>query len=181
MQIAVVGKGNVGGGLADLWESAGHEVTRIGKDGGDVSDAEVVLVAVPGGAVAEAFETVTGWDGKTVIDATNLFGVQPPSGFSSNAEFVKSKTNGPTAKSFNLNFAVLYERIADAKKPSNIWSGDEEARGVVEQLIRDAGYAPFYAGPLENAAAQELAMRLFAAMSQANGQFFYRFGTPDDF
>jgi hypothetical protein len=182
MQIAVVGKGNVGGGLADLWERAGHDVTRIGKDGGDVSGAEAVLVAVPGGAVAEAFETVAGWEGKTVIDATNLFGVEPPSGFSSNAEFVKSKTNGPTAKSFNLNFAVLYERIADAgTKPSNIWSGDEEARGVVEQLSRDAGYDPFYAGPLENAAAQERTMRLFAAMAQANGQFFNRFGTPDDF
>ena len=182
MQIAVVGKGHVGGGLADLWERAGHDVTRIGKDGGDVSDAEAVLVAVPGGAVAEAFETVTGWDGKTVIDATNLFGAQPPGGFSSNAEFVKSKTNGPTAKSFNLNFAALYERIADAgTKPSNIWSGDEEARGVVEQLIRDAGYDPFFAGPLENAVAQESAMRLFAVMSQANGRFFCRFGTPDDF
>jgi len=182
MQIAVVGKGNVGGGLADLWERAGHDVTRIGKDGGDVSGAEAVLVAVPGGAVAEAFETVAGWEGKTVIDATNLFGVEPPSGFSSNAEFVKSKTNGPTAKSFNLNFAVLYERIADAgTKPSNIWSGDEEARGVVEQLSRDAGYEPFYAGPLENAAAQESTMRLFAGMAQANGQFFNRFGTPDDF
>jgi len=29
MKIAVVGRGNVGGGLADLWERAGHEVTRI--------------------------------------------------------------------------------------------------------------------------------------------------------
>ena len=103
MQIAVVGKGHVGGGLADLWERAGHDVTRIGKDGGDVSDAEAVLVAVPGGAVAEAFETVSGWDGKTVIDATNLFGVQLPSGFSSNAEFVKSKTNGPTSRSISTS------------------------------------------------------------------------------
>jgi predicted dinucleotide-binding enzyme len=182
MQIAVVGRGNVGGGLADLWESAGHDVTRIGKDGGDVSDAEVVLVAVPGGAVAEVFETVTGWEGKTVIDATNLVGAQPPGGFSSNAEFVKSKTNGPTAKSFNLNFAVLYERIGEANaKPSNIWSGDEEARGVVEQLIRDTGYDPFYAGPLENAGAQEAAIRVFFAMAQANGRFFYRFANPDEF
>src|SRR5262249_20055150 len=65
MKIAVVGKGNVGGGLADRWERGGHEVTRIGKDGGDVSSAEAVLVAVPGGAVADAFAAVTGWDGKT--------------------------------------------------------------------------------------------------------------------
>ena len=182
MKIAVVGRGNVGGGLADKWEQAGHEVTRIGKEGGDVSDAEAVLFAVPGAALPDAVEKVQGLEGKTVIDATNLIGSDPPSGFDSNAEFVKSKTNGPTAKSFNLNFAVLYERIADAgTKPSNIWSGDEEARGVVEQLSRDAGYEAFYAGPLENAAAQELTMRLFAGMAQANGQFFNRFGTPDDF
>jgi len=30
MKVAVVGRGNIGGGLADLWEKAGHEVTRIG-------------------------------------------------------------------------------------------------------------------------------------------------------
>ena len=54
MKIAVVGKGNVGGGLADRWERAGHEVTRIGKEGGDVSDADAVLVAVPGAAVPDA-------------------------------------------------------------------------------------------------------------------------------
>jgi predicted dinucleotide-binding enzyme len=39
MKIAVIGRDNVGGGLADLWERAGHEVTRIGREGGDVSDA----------------------------------------------------------------------------------------------------------------------------------------------
>jgi homoserine dehydrogenase len=49
MKVAVVGRGNVGGGLADLWERAGHEVVRrLGRGGGDVSEAEAVLVAVPG-------------------------------------------------------------------------------------------------------------------------------------
>src|ERR687885_2732274 len=125
MKIAVVGRGNVGGGLADLWEKAGHDVTRIGSDGGDVSDAEAVLLAVPGGAVADALDTVQGIDGKTVIDATNLIGEEPPSGFASNAEFVKSRTNGPTAKSFNVNFAKVYDQIPNADPPpSNLWCGD---------------------------------------------------------
>src|ERR671927_1718599 len=129
MKIAVVGRGNVGGGLADRWEKAGHDVTRIGKDGGDVSDADAVLVAVPGGAVADALEKVNGLDGKTVIDATNLIGAEPPSGFASNAEYVKSRTGGPTAKSFNINFATLYDRLGEASStPSNLWCGDEEAR-----------------------------------------------------
>src|SRR6266567_7109012 len=178
MKIAVIGKGNVGGGLADLWEKAGHDVTRIGKDGGDVSDAEAVLVAVPGGAVADALDKVQGLEGKTVVDATNLIGAEPPSGFASNAEFIKSKTNGPTAKSFNINFANLYDQISQAKsKPGNLFVADDEARGTTEQLIRDAGYEPLYAGGLENASAQEAFIKPIFALAQS-GPFFYRFAPP---
>jgi predicted dinucleotide-binding enzyme len=181
MKVAVVGRGNVGGGLANLWERAGHDVTRIGREGGDVSDAEAVVVAVPGGAVAQAFDNVQGIEGKMVIDATNLIGADPPAGFSSNAEFVKSKTNGPTVKSFNLNFAALYDQIGEVgSTPSNLWCGDEEAREVVEQLNRDAGYEPVYAGPLENAAAQENFLKLMFGINQGGmGSFFYRIAPPD--
>jgi len=181
MKIAVVGRGNVGGGLADRWERAGHEVTRIGRDGGDVSDADVVLLAVPGTSVAGAIEAVSGWEGKTVIDTSNLIGAQPPDGFASNAEFVKSKTNGPTAKSFNLNFARLYDQIDSARsRPSNIWSGDEEARDVVEQLNRDAGFDPVYAGGMDKTAVQEQGLALIFAISQASGPYFYRMAPPDE-
>jgi len=181
MKIAVVGRGNVGGGLADLWEKAGHEVSRIGREGSDASDAEAVLVAVPGGTIAEALDNVQGIEGKTVIDATNLVGANPPAGFSSNAEFVKSRTNGPTAKSFNTNFAALYDRIGEARStPSNLWCGDEEARRIVEQLSRDAGYEPVYAGSLENAALQENFLKLVFAINRGGlGRFFYRMAPPD--
>jgi len=47
-----------------------------------------------------------------------------------------------------------------------MWCGDEEARQVVEQLNRDAGYEPVYAGPLENAAAQESFIKLTSGISQ---------------
>jgi 8-hydroxy-5-deazaflavin:NADPH oxidoreductase len=176
VRIVVFGKGNVGGGLADLWERAGHRVTRLGRDGGDVSDAEVLLVAVPGGAIAEAFDRLIGVDGKTVIDATNRIGVQAPDGFASNAEFVKSRTGGPTAKSFNVNFASLLGRLGEARvRPSNLWCGDEEAREVVEQLNRDAGYDPVYTGPLANAARQESIIDVIFAIGEAMGEYVYRF------
>ena len=48
MKITVIGRGNVGGGLARRWRDAGHEVQELGRDGGDGSDADVLLVAVPG-------------------------------------------------------------------------------------------------------------------------------------
>lgn len=182
MKIAVVGRGNVGGGLAKFWREAGHDVTEIGKEGGDVSDADAVLFAVPGGAIADAVGNVSGLEGKTVIDATNMIGAERPAGFASNAEFVKSKTHGPTAKSFNLNFARVYDQLPEAKsRPSNIWTGDEEARGVVEQLNRDAGYEPVYAGGLENARAQEDMIGIFFAINQNGlGPFMYRMASPKE-
>jgi 8-hydroxy-5-deazaflavin:NADPH oxidoreductase len=141
MRIAAVRRGSVGGGLSDLWERAGHEVTRIGRDGGDVSDAEVLLLAMPGGAIAQALDGLSGLGGKTTIDATNLIGASPPEGFASNAEFAKPRIGCPTAKSFNVNFAARYDRIGDERTPpDNLWCGDGDAREVVEQLNRDAGY-----------------------------------------
>lgn len=183
MRVAVAGRGNVGGGLADLWEKAGHEVERFGREGGDVSGAEVVLLAMPGRAIAEALDGLQGIQGKTVIDATNLVGAEPPDGFASNAEFVKSRTGGPTAKSFNLNFAALYDQIASASgPPGNLWCGDEEARGAVEQLSRDAGYEPLYAGDLGNSAASEGFLKLMFGLAQGGmGQFFYRMAPPERF
>ncbi len=176
MRITVFGKGNVGGGLADLWDRAGHEVTRLGRDGGDVSGADVVLVAVPGGSIVEALDLLTGIEGKTVIDATNRIGVDAPEGFASNTEFVKSITGGPTAKSFNVNFASLYGQLGDARvKPSNLWCGDEEAREAVEQLNFDAGYDPVRVGPLESAAAQESMIDVIFAIGDGLGPYVYRF------
>jgi 8-hydroxy-5-deazaflavin:NADPH oxidoreductase len=183
MKIATIGRGSIGGGLARLWEKKGHEVTTLGHEGGDVFAAEVVLLAVPGGAVAEALAGIDGLEGKTVIDATNLWGgAEPPPGFDSNAEYVKSVTGGPTAKSFNINFAALFDRIEEASStPGNLWCGDEEAREVTETLIRDAGYDPICAGPLANAAMQEQVLGLIFAIAQEGGagQFFYRMAPPE--
>ena len=180
MRITVLGRGNVGGGLADLWERAGHQVTRLGRDGGDVSDADAILVAVPGGAIAEAFDRLRGFEGRTAIDATNLYNVTPPEGFASNAEFVKSRTNGPTAKSFNVNFASLFGRLGEARaRPGNLWCGDDEAREVVERLNRDAGYDPVRTGPLESAAAQEGLLGVLFGIADGIGPCVYRFAPVD--
>ena len=73
MSIAVIGRGNVGGGLAALWRKAGHEVTELGRRGGDASGADVLVVAVPGSAISAALGTVTGLAGKVAIDATNAY------------------------------------------------------------------------------------------------------------
>ncbi|OFW58650.1 MAG: hypothetical protein A2133_07965 [Actinobacteria bacterium RBG_16_64_13] len=180
MRLTTIGRGNVGGGLADLWEKAGHQVTRLGREGGDATGSDAVLVAVPGGVVAEALEKVRGLEGKLVIDATNRFGVEPPAGFQSNAEYVKAKTQGPTAKSFNINFAKMYGQIGQARTaPSNLWCGDDEAREVVERLIRDAGYEPVRVGKLDKAGAQERMIEGVIGILEQMGPFVYRMAPPD--
>src|SRR5437870_9314206 len=142
MQIATIGRGNIGGGLAKLWRAAGHDVREFGRDGGDASEAEVILVAVPSGSIAEALGKISGIDGKVAVDATNAYAGRNEQ-FESLAHEVKSITDGPVAKSFNLNFAALYDEIANQRvPPSNFFACDDEAREVTEQLIRDAGYDP---------------------------------------
>jgi predicted dinucleotide-binding enzyme len=181
MKIAVIGRGNVGGGLAELWRAAGHEVQEIGRDGGDASDADVLLVAVPSGEIANALGSVTGIAGKTTIDATNAVRSRNEE-FESNAHEVKSIVGGPTAKSFNLNFAAVYDEIpAQRVRPSNLYAAEDEAREVTEQLSRDAGYEPVYAGGLDKARMLEEHLALMFAVSQAGlGPHFYRIRAPGD-
>src|SRR5205823_8497032 len=151
MKITVIGRGNVGGGLARRWRAAGHDVQELGRDGGDASDAEVVVVAVPGTEIGNALARVTGLHGKVTIDATNAFGGRNEE-FESLAHWVKSIVGGPTAKSFNLNFANIYDELdSQSARPANLYAADDDAREATEQLIRDAGYDPIYAGGLDKA------------------------------
>jgi 8-hydroxy-5-deazaflavin:NADPH oxidoreductase len=179
MKITTIGRGNIGGGLARRWRNAGHDVTELGKEGGDASDADAVLVAVPSGAIDDALSKVSGLEGKVVVDATNAFGGRAE-GFPSLAEQVKARTNGHVAKSFNLNFARIYDRIDEQDpRPGNIYAADDEAREVTEQLIRDAGFDPVYGGNLDNARAMEDFLAILVAYTNdAGGQSFYRFWRP---
>ena len=176
MNITVIGKGNVGGGLADRWERAGHTVDRVGREGGDASGADAVLVAVPSDQIADALEKVSGLEGKVVIDATNA-GAGRDETFASLAEQVKAAVGGPVAKSFNLNFANQYDSIDEQRlPPGNLFAAEDEARAVTEELIRDAGYDPVYAGGLENARLLEDHLALMFAVNRAGlGPFFYRY------
>jgi 8-hydroxy-5-deazaflavin:NADPH oxidoreductase len=181
MKITTIGRGNIGGGLGKLWRAAGHEVSELGRDGGDATNADVILVAVPSSAIADALSKVTGLEGKIAIDATNAFGGRDEE-FESLAHQVKSIVGGPTAKSFNLNFAVLYDEIPNQRvRPSNLFAADDDARDVTEQLIRDAGFEPAFVGGLEHARALEDHLTLMGALSRAGlGQHFYRYAKPGE-
>jgi 8-hydroxy-5-deazaflavin:NADPH oxidoreductase len=175
VKITTIGKGNIGGGLARLWQAAGHDVTTLGRDGGDASDADAVLVAVPSGSISDALGKVTGLEGKVAIDTANAFAGRNEQ-YESFAHEVKARTNGPVAKAFNANFAALYDQVAGQRvRPGCLYAADDDAREVTEQLIRDAGYEPVSLGGLENARALE---DFVPGVLAKAGQVFYRFAPP---
>jgi 8-hydroxy-5-deazaflavin:NADPH oxidoreductase len=182
MKIATIGKGNVGGGLATKWRNAGHEVAELGSDGGDVSGTEAILVAIPSKAIPDALGKVSGLGDQVVIDATNAF-TGRTEGFESLAHEIKSHVGGPVAKSFNCNYAVLYDEVDSQRvPPSNLYAAEEGAVEVTEQLIRDAGYEPVTAGGLENARMLEDHLLLMNAINNGGlGRFFYRNAKPGEF
>jgi len=180
MRIVTIGSGNVGGGLARLWRTAGHDVTALNSIGGDASDADVIVVAVPGPTIREALSKVTGIDGKPTIDTTNSM-TGPPEGHPSLAAQVKSIVGGPTIKAFNTNFAVLYDQISRQRvPPHSVFASDAEVRRLAEQLIGDAGFQPLYAGDLAVAPTLEAHIAFTTLLGRGEvGPYFYRFATND--
>ncbi|MER5513323.1 hypothetical protein [Streptomyces sp. NPDC002763] len=83
-----------------------------GRDGGDASAADVVVVAMRGHLIGEGLRGVTGLSGQVTIDATNLY-TERDGAFPSLAHQVKSVVGGRTAKVFNTVFASSYELVGE--------------------------------------------------------------------
>jgi predicted dinucleotide-binding enzyme len=180
MKIGVLGGGRVGDGLARLWQRAGHDV-RVSTRATVAETAafgEVVVLAVPATAVAEALASAGPLAGKVLVDATNSL---TPDG-ATNADVVRLAPGARVFKAFNTLFAPLYDRIPEAERPpSLVFCGDDsEAKSTVSQLIRDAGVEPVDAGGLDAAPNIEAFARLVIgiAYGQGRGPFFYRFEAP---
>ena len=177
MRIVTIGRGRIGGGLGRLWSAAGHAVVGLGRDGGDASDADVVLVAVPGANISAALSKVTGLEGKIAIDATNILPARQGD-FPSYAHEVQSFTEAPVAKSFNMNFGKLLDVVHEQRvRPSNWYVADDGATQLTEQLIRDAGFDPVRVGDLSRARDFENAVWLLMGIQPVGG-IFYRFAVP---
>src|SRR3954471_11231602 len=86
-RIAVIGSGNIGGTIGAQWRKAGHEVTFTSRSPKPpetaaipdaIASAEVVLRAVPGGAVPPRLaDPAAALDGRLVIEARSNTGGGP--------------------------------------------------------------------------------------------------------
>ncbi len=167
MQIAILGAGHVASTLGRLWHAAGHDVTfaarralaaELGQraHAASVADAvvgaEVVLVAVPGPAVTDVLQAAGPLDGRGMIDAANSFGQQQVTLRSLADAFPQARW----VRAFNSLSASI---MADGNHRKPPWvmflSGDEEAKPVVAQLIRDAGFDPVDLGGIDDSRLQD--------------------------
>jgi predicted dinucleotide-binding enzyme len=179
VKIVVIGRGRVGGGLARLWTHRGHQVSALGRDGGDATGADVIVVAVAAGQIPDALGAVDGLAAQPTIDACNIYTARQDD-FPSLSHQIQSIIGGPTAKAFSTNFASAYEQIGEQRvRPSNLYAADEGARRYAEQLSVDAGYEPVYVGPLDpGARLLEDSSGLTRALAAQRGPFFYRYAQP---
>lgn len=76
MNITTIGGGTIGGGRARLWERARHSVTTLGRDGGDASDADVILTAVPTVIVAVRRALMISFQLSSLLGTRRLFQVR---------------------------------------------------------------------------------------------------------
>jgi len=195
MRIAIIGAGNVGGGLAGAATTAGHEVVvsasnpasagetaeRTGATAADsnrqaVQAADLVVLAVPGGAVAGiAAELADVLAGKIVIDATNplndTYTGLTTNGVSS-AEALQQQLPGATVvKSLNTVFASRYGNPTEDGQPLHalIAGDDAVAKATVAQLVESLGFQPVDAGSLRMARSLEEIAFLNISLNAGNG------------
>jgi predicted dinucleotide-binding enzyme len=180
VRIGILGGGRVGGGLAAIWERAGHDV-RVGtRDtlAETAAFADVVVLTVPATAVEQVLRAAGDLGGKVLLDATNPFG----EGAATNADVVRLAPGARVVKAFNTLFAPLHESVAAAERPASlVYCGDDpDAKEAVAQLIRDANLDPVDAGGLDQAANVEAFGLLVVnvAYGVGRGPFVYRFEAP---
>jgi predicted dinucleotide-binding enzyme len=179
MKIAVIGTGNIGGTLGQRWHAAGHEVvygSRAGSGPGPggppvmavgeaLSTAEVVVLAVPGGAVAEVVAANgAALGGKVVIDAVNRMG-QPE--VNSRAAISAAAPDARYVRAFNT---LGWENFADPPAGAALFfAADPDARPATEELITAVGLEPVFAGDAGATGLVDALLPLWFALVKRNG------------
>jgi 8-hydroxy-5-deazaflavin:NADPH oxidoreductase len=162
MKIGIIGDGNVGSALQRGLTNSGHEARAVGNDPALVRetarDSEVVILAVPFGAIDDAVREVGGdVNGKIVIDVTNALNPDMTLAVgltSSGAEELQKKVPGArVVKAFNTVFAQHMDsgKVKGEQLTVFAASDDAEAKSTVLELARGIGFDAVDAGPLRNA------------------------------
>ena len=178
MSYAIVGFGAVGQALARAFARKNIDVTVasrrppealapqaraigptvVAKSLQEALEADTIILAIPFWEHREVAKALPSWEGKTVIDATNAFGVLPEElgGLPSSAFAAKSFTGAKFVKGFNHLVAATLaaDPIVEGWYRVVFLSGDDEdATAPVAALAKQLGFAPVKLGKLNEGGA----------------------------
>ena len=178
MNYAIIGFGSVGQALAHAFARKSIEVTVasrrspealapqaraigptvVAQSLRDALEADTIILAVPFGEHREVAKALPSWKGKTVIDATNAFGVLPEElyGLPSSAFVAKAFTGAKLVKGFNHLIATTLATdpvVEGWHRVVFLSSDDEDAIAPVAALAKQLGFAPVTLGKLDEGGA----------------------------
>jgi predicted dinucleotide-binding enzyme len=173
MSYAIVGFGAIGQALARAFARKNIDVivasrrppealaaqaraigpTVVAKSLRDALEADTIILAVPFWEHREVAKALPSWEGKTIIDATNTFGVLPEEldGLPSSAFAARAFTGAKLVKGFNhLAAAILAADpiVEGGHRVVFLSSDDEDAIAPVAALAEQLGFAPVKLGKL---------------------------------
>jgi 8-hydroxy-5-deazaflavin:NADPH oxidoreductase len=170
MSYAIVGFGEVGQALAHAFARKNIDVTVasrrppaalapqaraigptvVAKSLQDAVEADTIILAMPFWGHREVSKALPNWEGKTVIDATNVFG-EELDGIPSSAVIAKAFTGAKLVKGFNHLIAARLAAdpiVEGGHRVVFLSSDDEDAIAPVAALAKQLGFAPVKLGKL---------------------------------
>ena len=173
MSYAIIGFGNIGRALAKAFARNGIEVsvattrdpesfasaaaaigpTIIPKKLAEAVKADIVFLAVRFESHQDVAKALPTWQGKTIVDVTNAYGVSPEKlgGQPSSKAVAQAFAGGRLVKGFNhLAAAVLDQDPAGhgGRRVVFLASDDDGAAAKIGALAENLGFAPIKLGGL---------------------------------
>jgi predicted dinucleotide-binding enzyme len=173
MSYAIIGFGNIGQALAKAFARRDMEVsvatTRapesfaalaaaigpkvIPKSLEDAVQSDILFLSVRFESHPDVAKALSTWQGKTIVDVTNAYGVPPEQlgGQPSSKAVAQAFTGAALVKGFNhLGAAVLAQdpAVQGGRRVVFLSSEDEAAASRIGALAQDLGFAPVQLGGL---------------------------------
>ena len=173
MSYAIIGFGSIGQALAKAFARSGIEVSvattrdpeSFASDAAAIGpeiipttlaeavEADVVFLAVRFESHADVAKTLATWEGKTIIDVTNAYGVSPEElgGQPSSKVIEQAFTGAKLVKGFNHLVAAVLDQdpaVNGGRRVVFLASDDDDAATEIGTLAENLGFSPIQLGGL---------------------------------
>jgi 8-hydroxy-5-deazaflavin:NADPH oxidoreductase len=205
MKIGIIGGGNMASGLGQFWAKNGHELmfsfsrnpqklkdlaasvsdtAKTGTPAEAVEFADVVLLAVPWGAVSEALQAAGSFSGKILFSCVNalkpdMSGMAIGTTTSAAEEIAKLASGARVVEGLPLFAEVLLSESTQFNQQTAtvFYCGDDaDAKSVVAGLLEETGAEAIDVGNLSTARYIEPAMMVLIQLAyvQQKGQVAFK-------